>query len=76
MAPDDVTILKRENPFEDHWMGWALKIEAFLGPEMAMSKASAIWDEVNLLCPARWVGGPIQPFVQNNKEINSDMKSA
>jgi hypothetical protein len=24
-------------------MGWALKIETFLGPEMANSEASAIW---------------------------------
>jgi hypothetical protein len=24
-------------------MGWALKIETFLGPEMAISEASAIW---------------------------------
>ncbi len=30
--------------FESHWKGWALKIEIFLGPEMATSEASAIWD--------------------------------
>ncbi len=54
-----------KSPFEGHWKGWALKIHAFLGPEMAMSKASAIWYEVNLLCPAR-SPPPIQPFVQNN----------
>jgi hypothetical protein len=29
--------------FEDHWKGWALKIETFLGPEMAKIEASAIW---------------------------------
>jgi hypothetical protein len=29
--------------FEGHWKGWALKIETFLGPEMATSEASAIW---------------------------------
>ncbi len=27
-----------------HWKGWALKIETFLGPEMAMCEVSAIWD--------------------------------
>jgi hypothetical protein len=26
-----------------HWKEWALKIETFLGPEMATSEASAIW---------------------------------
>jgi hypothetical protein len=25
--------------FEGHWKGWALKIETFLGPEMATSEA-------------------------------------
>jgi hypothetical protein len=40
----DVMILLGENPFEGHhWKGWALKIETFLGPEMATSEASAIW---------------------------------
>ncbi len=29
--------------FEDHWKGWALKIETFLGTEMATIEASAIW---------------------------------
>jgi hypothetical protein len=29
--------------YEGHWKGWALEIEAFLGPEMATSEASAIW---------------------------------
>ncbi len=29
--------------YEGHWKGWALEIETFLGPEMATSKASAIW---------------------------------
>jgi hypothetical protein len=28
---------------EGYWKGWALKIETFLGPQMAMSKAIAIW---------------------------------
>ncbi len=28
---------------EGHLKGWALKIETFLGPEKAMSEASAIW---------------------------------
>jgi hypothetical protein len=27
--------------FDGHWKGWALKIKTFLGPEMAMSEASA-----------------------------------
>jgi hypothetical protein len=35
----DVTILMRENPFR----GPVLKIETFLGPEMATSEASANW---------------------------------
>jgi hypothetical protein len=31
------------NPFRgSFWKGWALKIETFLGPKMAISKASAI----------------------------------
>jgi hypothetical protein len=29
--------------FEGHLKGWALKIETFLGTEMATSGASAIW---------------------------------
>ncbi len=29
--------------FKGHWKGWALKVESFLGPEMATSEASAIW---------------------------------
>jgi hypothetical protein len=29
--------------FKGHSKGWAVKIETFLGPEMATSKASAIW---------------------------------
>ncbi len=28
--------------YEGHWKGWALEIKTFLGPEMAMSEASAI----------------------------------
>ncbi len=36
-------ILMREIHFEGDWKGWALKIKAFLGPEMATSEASAIW---------------------------------
>ncbi len=39
----DIIILMRENPFRGHWKGWALKIETFLGLEMAKSEASAIW---------------------------------
>ncbi len=31
--------------FEGHWKGWALKIETFLGPEMATSEANAIWTQ-------------------------------
>ncbi len=33
----------RENPFQGLWKGWALKVETFLGPEMATGEASAIW---------------------------------
>jgi|LakMenEpi03Aug12_release.lakeMendotaPanAssembly.Ray.scaffolds.fasta_scaffold5419353_1 hypothetical protein len=29
--------------YEEHWKGWALEIETFFGPEIAMSEASAIW---------------------------------
>jgi hypothetical protein len=29
--------------YEEHWKGWALEIETFLGPEKATSEASAIW---------------------------------
>jgi hypothetical protein len=29
--------------YEGHWKVWALEIEAFLGPEIATSEASAIW---------------------------------
>ncbi len=37
-------IFMRENPFlGPFWKGWTLKIYAFLGPEMATSKASGIW---------------------------------
>jgi hypothetical protein len=36
-------ILMRENPISRAiGKGWALKIETFLGPEIAMSEASAI----------------------------------
>ncbi len=31
--------------FEGPWKGWALKIETFSGPEMAMSEGSAIWGQ-------------------------------
>ncbi len=30
-------------PIKDNWTGWALKIETFLGPEMATSETSATW---------------------------------
>jgi hypothetical protein len=40
----DVLILMGKIHFEGHyWEGWALKIETFLGPEMATSEASVIW---------------------------------
>ncbi len=29
--------------------GWALEIKTFLGPEMAMSEASAIWAQKSLI---------------------------
>ncbi len=29
--------------YEGHWKGWSLKIETFLGPEMATREASVIW---------------------------------
>jgi hypothetical protein len=32
----DVMILMQANPFQGHWKGWALKIETFWGPEMAI----------------------------------------
>ncbi len=40
-----VIVLRRtvQHHYEGHWKGWALKIETFLGPEMATSEASAIW---------------------------------
>ncbi len=31
-------ILMRQIYFRGHWKGWALKIETFLGPEMASSE--------------------------------------
>jgi hypothetical protein len=34
--------------YEGHWKGWALKIETFLGFEMATSVASAIWAQKSL----------------------------
>ncbi len=34
--------------FEGHWKGWALKIETFLGPEMATSEAKTIWAQKSL----------------------------
>jgi hypothetical protein len=37
----DVMILMRENHFEGHWKGWALKIETFWA--LTMREASAIW---------------------------------
>ncbi len=33
----------RQIHYEGHWVGWVLKIETFLGPEMANCEASAIW---------------------------------
>ncbi len=39
----DAMILMGQIHFEAHWKGWALKIETFLGPEMAISEASDIW---------------------------------
>jgi hypothetical protein len=44
--------------FEGHWKGWALKIETFLGPEMATSEASAIWAQKireKIRGPEKWV---------------------
>jgi hypothetical protein len=29
--------------YKGQWKGWAFEIDSFLGPEMATSKASAIW---------------------------------
>jgi len=37
--------------FEGHRKGWALKIKTFLGPLMAMSKASAIWAHLRFSGP-------------------------
>jgi hypothetical protein len=39
----DVMIFMQENPFRGLLDGWALKIKTFLGPEMVMREASAIW---------------------------------
>ncbi len=39
----DVMILMGQIHFKGPWKGWALKIETFLGPEMAMSEAICIW---------------------------------
>jgi hypothetical protein len=61
-----VMVLSVQHHYEGHWMGWALKIETFLGPEMATSEASAIWAQKI----------QIQPSVQNNLEINSAVISA
>jgi hypothetical protein len=37
-----------QHHYEGHWKGWALKIETFLGHEMATSEASAIWAQKSL----------------------------
>jgi hypothetical protein len=39
----DVMILILIFHYKSHWKGWSLKIETFLGPEMATSESSAIW---------------------------------
>ncbi len=31
-----------QHHYEGHWKGWALKIETFLGPEMARAKPSRL----------------------------------
>ncbi len=43
----------RQIYYRGDWKGWALKIETFLGPEMATSKASAIWaqESQDFQCP-------------------------
>jgi hypothetical protein len=42
-------ILMRKNPVSRViGRGWVLKIETFLGPEMATSEASAIWAQKSL----------------------------
>jgi hypothetical protein len=33
-----VMVLRSAHHYEGHWKGWALKIETFLGPEMARAK--------------------------------------
>ncbi len=46
----DVMNLMGETPFRGpNWKGWALKIETFLGPEMATSDSSAIWTTLAFL---------------------------
>ncbi len=33
-----IMVLRVQHHYEGHWKGWALKIETFLGPEMARAK--------------------------------------
>jgi hypothetical protein len=36
--------------YEGHWKGWALKIETFLGPEMARAKRVPFGSKVECCC--------------------------
>jgi hypothetical protein len=57
----DVMILMRANPLKgllEKKIGWTLKIETFMGPEMATSEASAIWAQKSLD-----LQGPTLPMV-------------
>ncbi len=50
-----------QHHYEGHWKGWALKIETFLGPEMARAKVVVCkrGGEVSLQlsCVRRYSGG-------------------
>ncbi len=52
-----VMISIKSNPqiyFEGHSKGWALKIDTFLGPEMAASEVYAIWANCDELYSKFW----------------------
>jgi hypothetical protein len=73
-------VLMRANPLQGSLKGVGPENLTLLGPDMANSEASAICaqkGEDNSFCPGNHPhplpSPPLQPFVQKNLEINSDM---
>jgi hypothetical protein len=57
--------------YKGYWKGWALKVETFLGPEMATSAASAIWAQIVETCELQRdvIRYPLVHFAQGVREF-------